>query len=95
MPQVSLLDPWLNKFIEYWEIHPSLLHLVFVIVTDMEPRRGSNRIITCPTSCPLLYFDRYCRLDFSSHDVHEVVERKPIDEPVRALLRAHSEADTC
>ena len=81
---------------EYWEMHPSRREFVFVRVSDTEPRRDSFRIVTCPTGRPYVYFGRYfCRLDLASHNIREVPELSRIDDPVRQLLRVHSEADAC
>ena len=69
---------------EYWEILQSRRDLVFVPVSDTEPRHGSNRVITCPTARPYIYFGRYfCRLDFASHDISEGAELPRLDDPVR------------
>ena len=81
---------------EYWEILPSRRDLVFVPVSDTEPRHGTNRVITCPTARPYLYFGRFfCRLDFSQHDFTEVSELPRRDDQVRELIRVHAVADAC
>jgi len=81
---------------EYWEIHPSRRDLVFVRVSDTEPCHGSNRVLTCPTARPYIYFGRYfCRLDYTKHDISEVPALPRLDDPVRRLLRIHAEADAC
>jgi len=52
--------------------------------------------LTCPTSHPYVYFSRYFyRLDLTNHNIQEVPELSRIDDPVRQLIRVHSEADAC
>ena len=44
---------------EYWEMHGSRRNLVYVRVSDTEPRHGANRVLTCPTARPYVYLGHY------------------------------------